>query len=74
MKFLCWDDDNETRKDAKTLEANAADEAAELFAEDAHHDEPFDSIDVKVKGPVGKSVVIRVDVDWSPIFKANTPS
>lgn len=53
------------------MDAETPKEAAELFAERDHDEEPFDSINVLVEGLMdGNRIVIRVDVDWSPNFTA----
>ena len=70
MKYLCWDNENETRDDAKEFDACDEDEAAEQLAERDHNKDPFESIDVNVESPDGTVKVIRVLVGWAPTFTA----
>ena len=71
MKFLVWNPDNETRADARVIEAVDPRSAAQEFVERKWTSDDGESVDVKVLVPgAPKARLYTVDVDFDPTFTA----
>lgn len=70
--WWCWDRDNCVEDEGDHFHEFSAGEAAEAYAEDASHEEPFDELFVCVEGGDGAVSVFRVVCEMVPSFSAES--